>query len=127
MSYRSPRMPPLSFQAPPPRRLAVRRHFKPNGPTALSPHSGSRAARFLNWPLWSRVLRCTASPRIAYGGALTAALLLSRYVSLSLGPFHCWTRRFCEGWRTAPRQRVWWLSYGNHGRFLGGGSGYPPV
>ena len=25
------------------RRLAVRRHFKPNGPTALSPHSGSRA------------------------------------------------------------------------------------
>jgi len=36
-------MPPLSFQAPPPRRLAVRRHFKPNGPTALSPHSGSRA------------------------------------------------------------------------------------
>src|ERR1700720_4266878 len=36
-------MPPLSFQAPPPRRLAVRRHFKPKGPTALSPHSGSRA------------------------------------------------------------------------------------
>src|ERR1700722_10949798 len=43
VSYRSPRMPPLSFQAPPPRRLAVRRHFKPNGPRALSPHSGSRA------------------------------------------------------------------------------------
>src|SRR5258707_10221266 len=36
-------MPPLSFQAPPPRRLAVRRHFKPNGPTVLSPHSGSRS------------------------------------------------------------------------------------
>jgi len=37
------------------------------------------AARFLNSPLWSRVLRCTALPHIAYGGALTAALLLSRY------------------------------------------------
>ena len=85
------------------------------------------AARFLNSPLWSRVLRCTALPRIAYGGALTAALLLSRYVSLSLGRFHCGTGRLCEGWRTAPRQRDWWLSYGHHGRFLGGGSGYPPV
>src|ERR1700720_3514806 len=68
------------------------------------------AARFLNSPLWSRVLRCTALPRIAYGGALTAALLLSRYVSLSLGRFHCGTGRLCEGWRTAPRQRDWWLS-----------------
>src|SRR5260370_11617642 len=74
-------MPPLSFQAPPPRRLAVRRHFKPNGPTALSPIRG--AARFLNSPLWSRVLRCTALPRIAYGGALTAALLLS-----GMSPYH---------------------------------------
>ena len=85
------------------------------------------AARFLNSPLWSRVLRCTALPRIACGGALTAALLLSRYVSLSLGRFHCGTGRLCEGWRTAPRQRDWWLSYGHHGRFLGGGSGYSPV
>ena len=32
-------------------------------------------------------------PCIAYGGALTAALLLSRYVSLSLGRFHCGTGR----------------------------------
>src|SRR5260370_32321231 len=74
-------MPPLSFQAPPPRRLAVRRHFKPNGPTALSPIRG--AARFLNSPLWSSVLRCTALPRIAYCGALTAALLLS-----GMSPYH---------------------------------------
>ena len=76
------------------------------------------AARFLNSPLWSRVLRCTAVPRIAYGGALTAALLLSRYVSLSLGRFHCGTGRLCGGWHTAPRQRDWWLSYGHHGRLL---------
>jgi hypothetical protein len=33
-------------------------------------------------------------PRIAYGRALTAALLLSRYVSLSLGQFHCRTATF---------------------------------
>ena len=85
------------------------------------------AARFLNSPLCSRVLRCTALPRIAYGGALTAALLLSRYVSLSLGRFHCGSGRLCEGWRTAPRHRDWWLSYGHHGRFLGVGSGCPPV
>src|SRR6516225_8881663 len=75
-------MPPLSFQAPPPRRLAVRRHFKPKDQRPYRPIRG--AARFLNSPLWSKVLRRTALPRIAYGGALTAALLLLRYVSLHL-------------------------------------------
>ena len=115
-------MPPLLFQAPPPRRLAVRRHFKPNGPTALSPHSGSRAVSQFAALVESATMHSFAahSLRQSPDGSLAAITVCLP----PLGRFHCGAGRLCEGWRTAPRQRDWWLSYGHHGRFLGGGSGY---
>ena len=52
-------MPPLSFQAPPPRRLAVRRHLNPMDQRPYRPIPG--AARFLNSPLWSTAVGLSAA------------------------------------------------------------------
>ena len=106
------------------RRLPVR-HFKPNGPTALSPHSGSRAVSQFAALVESATMHSFAahSLRRSPDGSL-AAITVCLPITW---PDRCGTGRLCEGWRTAPRQRDWWLSSGHHGRFLGGGSGYPPV